>query len=275
MVEVEEIGVKCNNLECNQIQFLSFECLICGKKFCIEHVGFGKHICKNEGEDARQFTSFERRLVEEKGEKVSVNCSIEGCSKVGVTCRKCDKMLCSEHIYESEHECVVKSRIIIAKGRAQDLRRRYSGGEILSGSKLPEDNKSSKILRKIMIKSKSIGDSSIPVRNRVAVALYVGRDVECLKYVNKELPICIWLNGEKTVGWNLDYISERLKVLREGSNSDTVKDKIKINFSGLILYKNKDIYGKEFSEKKALEMSAEFGKHVLDGESLLLDYGFI
>lgn len=276
MVEAEEVGVRCGNLECNQIQFLAFECLICKKKYCIEHVSSGRHICRNEKVGAKELNSYKGRFLNEKGENVSINCSMDGCSKVGIICRKCDKMLCSEHIYESEHECKVKNRINMTyKLGIKDLRKRYLGGEILNGSKLPEESKSSKMLRKIMIKSKSIGDSRIPVRNRVAIALYVSKDVECLKYVDKDLPICIWLNGEKTVGWNLDYISEKLKVLRVGSNYNIGEDKSKINCSGLILLKNKDINGKDFLEKKALDMSAELGRCVLDGESLLLDIGSI
>ncbi|KAH8583520.1 AN1-type zinc finger 1-like [Cryptosporidium sp. chipmunk genotype I] len=263
MVEVEELGARCSNIECSEIQFLPFECFKCGKKFCIEHVDSGKHICDNECKDLVQNDNSERGFGEK--EKVSVNCTMERCFKVGITCRKCNKILCSEHIYESEHMCVGKNRVITSKS-ALYLKRRYSGGEMLSGSKLPEESNSSKILRKIMIKSKSIGNSSIPVRNRIAVALYVSRDVECLKYVNKELPICIWLNGEKTVGWNLDYISEKLRVLHGNC---------KANFSGLVLFKSMDIHGKEIPEKKVLEISVELRRCVSDGESLLLDYGFV
>ncbi|KAL3126452.1 putative AN1-type zinc finger protein [Cryptosporidium hominis] len=262
MVEVEEFGIRCSNMECNLIQFLPFECIKCRKKFCIEHVNSGKHMCESKGDYLELDNGFKRKFEEK--EKAPVNCSMNDCSNVGIICRKCNKMLCSEHIYESEHECMGKNRVIISK-TALDLKRRYSGGEMLRGSKLPEESKSSKMLRKIMIKSKSIGDSSIPARNRIAVALYVSSGVECLKFVNKDLPICIWLNGEKTVGWNLDYISEKLRVLH-GNN--------KAKFLGLVLFKNKDIRGNEIPEKKILEMSVELRKCVSDGESLLLDYGF-
>ncbi|KAJ1611147.1 putative AN1-type zinc finger protein [Cryptosporidium canis] len=269
MVEVEEIGVRCSNPECNQIQFLPFECLKCGRKFCIDHVNSGCHKCEV---DMNEPNGINKNASKEEN-NAPVNCSLEKCSRVGIVCRKCGKTLCSVHIYESEHKCVEGSRTI--KEGVRTIPNRYPGCELLKGSKLPEESKSSKMLRKIMIKSKSIGDSSIPARSRVAIALYVSCDVECLKYINKELPVCIWLNGEKTVGWNLDYISDRLKVLKGGGRSAKDRDRSTPNFFGLVLFKSKDVYGKDILEKRALDMSAELGRHVSDGESLLLDYGYI
>lgn len=276
MVEAEEVGVRCSSSECKHIQFLPFECLKCGRKFCIEHVGSGKHKC-SETEQPKKLGSLDGVFGKKGGEKElpAINCSMERCSRVGIMCRKCEKILCSEHIYETEHNCVGSSRA--KAGGVLGLRKRYPEGEILKGSTLPEESKLSKMLRKIMIKSKSIGDSTIPVRNRVAVALYVSNYVECLKYINKELPLCIWLNGEKTVGWNLDYISEKLRVLKRGGGGCSRQSQVKgtPNFVGLVLFKNKDIYGKDIPEKKALEMDAELRRHVSDGESLLLDFGYV
>ncbi|KAF7456383.1 AN1-type zinc finger protein 1-like [Cryptosporidium felis] len=255
MTEVEEIGERCSLPECSQIQFLPFECRLCKRMFCISHVGSEIHLCGELAEGARP-----------RPGTVDLTSGGEACSRPRTEGGSCEQ----KHSGQSGrggHEKKAREQTEIL---GEDVRRRYTGSELLKGAQLPEGGKSGGMLRKIMIRSKSIGNTSIPVRNRVAVALYVSEKVECLKYTTKELPLCIWLNGEKSVGWNIDYIAERLRILR----SRTVSSGGVVEVP-LVLYKYKDESGKELSERVELSMSIGLRGCVSDGESLYLTQSYL
>ncbi|KAH7649831.1 hypothetical protein FG379_001675 [Cryptosporidium bovis] len=270
MLELEGIGIRCCHPDCNLLQFIPFECKYCELKFCIDHVDEKLHECKPKPLNKSNTFSSNKKDSGEGNVVIShVNCTTKNCKKIGIKCRKCEKTLCSRHIYPSEHKCLGGASDIFPYNITQKkkLAIEPSGigvvnSEIIRGVELPS-NKSGKTLRKVMIKSKSIGDSKIPINSRVAIALFVDEEIKCRKLINNRLPICIWINGLKPIGWNLEYITEILGVLKNKKEGKLSAGSCELRLVSV----------NDSGEKKELKMNHESRSCINDGDTLYLVYG--
>eukprot|EP00794_Sanderia_malayensis_P006977 gene6977-7762_t len=138
-MELPGLGEHCSLRECNQLDFLPFNCDSCQKIFCKDHVHYDKHNCtESYKKDVRvpvcplcnQPVSFkpgeipDRRVNDHiendcksdlalaKRKTYTNKCTVKGCKQrelVPVSCGKCRKNFCLRHRHETDHNCVGNS----------------------------------------------------------------------------------------------------------------------------------------------------------------------
>jgi AN1-type zinc finger protein 2 len=133
------IGKHCANEDCNQLDFLPFECKLCKSFYCSEHRGFVNHIssCPGRTETHKfsatvvlcpvccepvngtssthstpeQINRLVNRHIEEGCPKILIkakNCTVCRKSNVVPIVCKCGGTFCSRHRFKTDHLCVVK-----------------------------------------------------------------------------------------------------------------------------------------------------------------------
>ena len=74
MAEFIDLGKHCSVLDCQQLDFLPFDCRHCSKIFCKEHFNADLHGCENQPKNDIS--------KEERSKNTDVyKCSVEGCEK--------------------------------------------------------------------------------------------------------------------------------------------------------------------------------------------------
>lgn len=92
-----DIGKHCFLKECNQEDFLPFQCKFCKEYFCLEHRQPDNHFCQHETQNTR---------AKEKIQIPKFPCIV--CKKNTNTktpCNICNKNVCLTHRFSDTHPC--------------------------------------------------------------------------------------------------------------------------------------------------------------------------
>ncbi|XP_052196231.1 zinc finger AN1 domain-containing stress-associated protein 12 [Diospyros lotus] len=129
-----DLGMHCQHPECNQLDFLPFDCDSCHKVFCLEHRSYRSHECPNSDHKSRKVVVCEicstaiettgRGGEEEKSalerheksgdcdpkKKRKPTCPVRRCREVLTfsntsTCKGCQLQVCLKHRFPADHSC--------------------------------------------------------------------------------------------------------------------------------------------------------------------------
>lgn len=130
MVDFMNLGQHCTVRDCNQLDFLPFECHKCNGVFCLVHRTMEAHQCEHVKDNDRKAPvcpkckqvlivksptddALQRHLKSGCTKNVSTSvktmCSKEGCGNaeyIPFKCRACRKNYCVKHRLPSQHLCV-------------------------------------------------------------------------------------------------------------------------------------------------------------------------
>lgn len=87
-----------------------FKCQKCSQLFCCEHRIDFKHNCSSIVLNAQLCTQLEKQPINKCG-KVNCNCKLTEINKFN--CNRCNKLFCSAHRLDFEHNCVRESSKLI------------------------------------------------------------------------------------------------------------------------------------------------------------------
>lgn len=129
-MEFVGLGSHCEVANCQQLDFLPFQCDMCKKTFCLDHSKYDDHNCeqyykKNKivpvcplcqqvvsvppGMDPNAMV--ERHInagCPRPKTKSSAKCTAPKCQEKGVvTCKYCDEDFCLKHRHEQDHDCII------------------------------------------------------------------------------------------------------------------------------------------------------------------------
>ncbi|OWM71585.1 zinc finger AN1 domain-containing stress-associated protein 12 [Punica granatum] len=129
-----DLGRHCQHPECNQLDFLPFNCDRCHKDFCLEHRSYMDHECPKPDRTSRKVIVCEtcsasnettgqdeedERVMMEKhvksgscdpSKKEKLKCPIKRCREVLTysntsTCKTCQVKVCLKHRFPADHNC--------------------------------------------------------------------------------------------------------------------------------------------------------------------------
>ena len=101
MAELLKLDTRCQDENCNRVDFLPIECDHCKLKFCSDHSNAQNHSC----------SQIPKNIVSNPGKVDSgelFECSLSHCSKrelTGVNCGFCGVQLCLSHRNQPDHDC--------------------------------------------------------------------------------------------------------------------------------------------------------------------------
>lgn len=133
-----DLGRHCQLSDCNQLDFLPFNCDGCQRVFCLEHKSSKSHDCPKADHNSRKVVVCEtcamaiettghngedEKLILEKheksgdcnpGKKVKPKCPVKRCREVltfsnNSTCKICQIKVCLKHRFPADHDCKPKS----------------------------------------------------------------------------------------------------------------------------------------------------------------------
>lgn len=129
VVDLLNLGQHCHVRECNQLDFLPFECSKCKGMFCLDHRTIESHQCKHIKDNDRKAPvcpkckqvliiksptddALERHLKSGCTSLVSTGvkkkCSKNGCGNdeyIPFKCSACRKNYCVKHRFPCQHAC--------------------------------------------------------------------------------------------------------------------------------------------------------------------------
>ncbi|EEF44945.1 zinc finger AN1 domain-containing stress-associated protein 12 [Ricinus communis] len=129
-----DLGKHCQHSECNQLDFLPFQCNRCQKVFCLEHRSYKSHECTKPDQNSRKVVVCEicsssiettgrneddEKLILEKHvssgdcdpkKKKKPTCGARRCKEVltfsnTCICKTCHLKVCLKHRFPADHEC--------------------------------------------------------------------------------------------------------------------------------------------------------------------------
>ncbi|WCJ20904.1 zinc finger (AN1-like) family protein [Euphorbia peplus] len=129
-----DLGRHCQHSECNQLDFLPFNCYACHKVFCLEHRMYKSHNCPKAEQDSRKVmiceicsvsmettgcNGDEEKLIMEKHvksadcdpkKKKKPKCGVRRCKETltfsnSSTCKTCHMKVCLNHRFPADHGC--------------------------------------------------------------------------------------------------------------------------------------------------------------------------
>ncbi|KAF5739642.1 Zinc finger family protein [Tripterygium wilfordii] len=129
-----ELGRHCEHPDCNQLDFLPFDCDGCHQLFCLEHRSYKSHGCAKSdfnsrkvvvceicstaiettgfaGEDERSILmNHERSKDCDPRKKKKPTCPVRRCREKltfsnTATCKTCELKVCLKHRFPADHEC--------------------------------------------------------------------------------------------------------------------------------------------------------------------------
>ncbi|KAJ6332771.1 hypothetical protein OIU77_008761 [Salix suchowensis] len=130
-----DLGRHCEHSECNQLDFLPFNCDGCRKVFCLEHRSSKSHDCPKSDHKSRKVVVCEtcsasiettgcdedtEKAVMEKHEKSGdcdprkkkkkPTCAVKRCKEILTfsntsTCKTCQLKVCLKHRFPADHAC--------------------------------------------------------------------------------------------------------------------------------------------------------------------------
>jgi len=240
----EDVGSHCSFAYCKQLDFLPFLCNGCGRLFCRIHRRPDDHKCSAASTAIAEETVICRRCrrcirvpatmtpdeaLEQHqakdcpGERVASVCAVSGCSapvKVFTTCPSCNRVVCIKHRFPDDHDCPAATKVKPTGGAAPQRKQgapKAAASAPSASSGQPKKQVSDKHralankVERMKVKQKATGDAAIPSHHRIAVRVLTSPSVSVPAATGKG-PFFVWLDGSKTIGYNLDYICLRLKV---------------------------------------------------------------
>lgn len=127
-----DLGAHCDREDCNQLDFLPFDCDGCGKVFCAEHRTYRDHGCARAADQGRTVVvceacgdAIERKAGETDGDileaharsrrcdparKRKPRCPVRRCNQTLTfsntsDCKGCGQKVCLKHRFPAAHEC--------------------------------------------------------------------------------------------------------------------------------------------------------------------------
>lgn len=97
-MDFDDIGGRCQFENCNQLDYLPFECNLCNKVFCLNHKSYDQHMCM-------EFNK--KKIIKTKKTKNNIN-RCHFCNKKELfdfKCSKCNKVICIKHRHLESHDC--------------------------------------------------------------------------------------------------------------------------------------------------------------------------
>ncbi|KAF0915522.1 hypothetical protein E2562_036677 [Oryza meyeriana var. granulata] len=155
------LGAHCDREDCNQLDFLPFDCDGCGRTFCAEHRTYWDHGCPRAGDQGRTVVvceacgdAIERRpgdgdeaaVLEaharsrrcDPARKRKPRCPVPRCKETLTFsntsgCKGCGQKVCLKHRFPADHGCagVSPARAAAARRAGQcghDAQKKESGG---------------------------------------------------------------------------------------------------------------------------------------------------
>ncbi|KAL5200899.1 hypothetical protein ABZP36_035253 [Zizania latifolia] len=169
------LGAHCDREDCNQLDFLPFDCDGCGKVFCAEHRTYGGHGCARaadqgrtvvvceacgdaierragDGSDAAVLEAHARSQRCDPARKRKPRCPVRRCKETLTfsntsVCKGCDQKVCLRHRFPADHGCAGVSPAAAAAARragacGRDAQKKEGGG---SGWVLPQSIRNLKL----------------------------------------------------------------------------------------------------------------------------------
>jgi len=102
-MELPDLGKRCTQKDCRQLDFLPTECVHCRQIFCGEHLSPFVHDCGN----FKDNVLTDGDLAEKERERWQVTCSFGKCQikdLLTMKCPKCEKHFCLNHRHADQHE---------------------------------------------------------------------------------------------------------------------------------------------------------------------------
>ncbi|KAG8056637.1 hypothetical protein GUJ93_ZPchr0002g26607 [Zizania palustris] len=155
------LGAHCDREDCNQLDFLPFDCDGCGKVFCAEHRKYEGHGCARaagqgrtvvvceacgdaierragDGSDAAVLEAHARSQRCDPAKKRKPRCPVRRCKETltfsnTCVCRGCDQKVCLRHRFPADHSCAGVSPAGAAAARragacGRDAQKKEGGG---------------------------------------------------------------------------------------------------------------------------------------------------
>ncbi|KAF8689267.1 hypothetical protein HU200_042059 [Digitaria exilis] len=133
-----DLGAQCDEAECNQLDFLPFECDGCGGTFCAAHRTYRDHrcgsakavdqgrtvvVCPDCGDSIERAGQADRYILDaharsgrcDPARKRKPRCSVPRCKEAltfcnATQCKGCGLKTCLKNRFPSEHECAARRR---------------------------------------------------------------------------------------------------------------------------------------------------------------------
>ncbi|NP_001106261.2 AN17 [Zea mays] len=162
------LGAHCDKPDCNQLDFLPFDCDGCGKVFCAAHRTYGDHGCAKAADQGRTVVvcpdcgdaierlvpgQGEREILEahvrsrrcDPGKKRKPRCPARRCREQLTfsntqDCKGCGRKVCLKHRFPADHDCAASAPGAAAAARrasgecGRGARKEGSGGWALPAS---------------------------------------------------------------------------------------------------------------------------------------------
>jgi len=163
-----------------------------------------------------------------------------------------------KHRFPDDHDC---SSLSTSKHSKPCAKRQPKPGSVSSVRKATADGVLSQRglkIERMRIKLKATGESTIPCVDRVSVRVMVDMNTVALPSHAPKPPFFIWLNGASSIGWNLDYVCIRIKLVNkmgDGICMARIGDGVESEACGELL---------------PLSMSVECRKVLSDGDSVMI-----
>ncbi len=168
MAELPNLGKHCSAADCQQLDFLPFECKHCTSVFCKEHFPLEAHSCSSK-------TSV--TVTEKRRNQDVYACSVDGCAKKELTpviCPRCAVQVCLAHRAELDHRCskyeAPKETMVKTKEVVADIARKNEAAASRDKPKMLRNVKSQKTAAKVQLmklKQRANGNQSLPQEERV------------------------------------------------------------------------------------------------------------
>ncbi|KAL6846622.1 hypothetical protein ACP4OV_024070 [Aristida adscensionis] len=149
-----DLGAHCDRDDCNQLDFLPFECDGCGSFFCAEHRAYRDHGCakaadhgrtvvlceacgdaieKTAGQDEAGILAAHARSGRcDPARKRKPRCPARRCKQAltfsnSTACKGCGVTVCLKHRFPADHACAGGARATAGAGAAAAARSRVAG----------------------------------------------------------------------------------------------------------------------------------------------------
>ncbi|XP_071957879.1 AN1-type zinc finger protein 1-like [Antedon mediterranea] len=216
-----EIGEHCSFPNCNQLDFLPFNCEDCCQVFCKDHRSKSLHQCIQDVQDTggvssepptSTFSSYPCELTECK-DKVPTQ----------VICEHCRKNFCLRHRHQQDHSCAMLIEKPEPMQKTAELVKKITDS-IKSKPPKPKKQLSSKAQKTaakvalIKMKMHAVGDASIPQTERLYFQVYLPIEHRC-----KEKSKAMYFSKEWSVGRLVDKIATMASLRNENNLADSKK----------------------------------------------------
>jgi len=96
-MEFDDLGGRCQYNDCNQLDYLPFECNLCKKILCLNHKSYDQHECT---------VFYKKNDIKPKPKSNTNKCHF--CNKKQIfefKCSKCNEYICIQHRHLESHNC--------------------------------------------------------------------------------------------------------------------------------------------------------------------------